>query len=176
MGLCPGAMSSNNVHTEICTETRGDFGTASASALPFLDKSFHTTICFEVLEHCHEHHMMLKEIARCTSDLLILSVPNCNLDNALRRYNLAMFHWTDRTHCNFFTKETIRSLLTQEGFTIIEMTDAVKISPNNYFWDTLRLPKRITHRLKKLCEQLDLVETYWSSILIVAQVPPSRSY
>lgn len=158
-------------YAEWNTEIYGDFAAASAYALPFPDNYFHTTLCFEVLEHCPDPELVLREIARCTSNLLIGSVPDCDLDIPLRRYNLAMFHWTDRTHCNFFTQDTIQQLLAQEGYAITNLSHAVKISPNNYFWDTLRLPKRITRPLKRLCEHLDLVQTYWSSIVFVARVP-----
>ncbi|NJN67996.1 MAG: class I SAM-dependent methyltransferase [Chloroflexaceae bacterium] len=153
---------------------QGIFVNAAASDLPFDDKRFHTTISFEVLEHCPEPHLVLREIARCTTDRLIFSVPNCNLDNALRKYNLALFHWTDPTHCNFFTKDTLQSFLVQENFTVLEMTDAVQIIPNNYFWDTLRIPRRAANVMKKVCKRLNLVETYWSSILVVAEIPGSR--
>lgn len=157
-------------YAEWHTEISGNFVAASAYKLPFPDDYFHTTLCFEVLEHCPHPELVLREIARCTSTQLICSVPDCNLETSLRKYNLALFHWTDRTHCNFFTRDTIQKLLRQESYTIIDMTHAVKISPNNYFWDTLRLPKWITRRMKRLCERLDLVETYWSSILVTANV------
>jgi len=146
------------------------FSAGSAYALPFPPRSFHTTICFETLEHCPEPHLVLREIARCTTHYVILTVPNCDLDNALRRYNLTLFHWTDRTHCNFFTKESLQELLSQEGYTLKTMQDSFRISPNDYFWDTLRLPNWFTNRMKKLCERYDLVETYWSSMLVVARV------
>ena len=109
------------------------FIVCEASALPFRHKAFHTTLAFEVLEHCADPHAALFEIARCTSDQIIISVPNYDLDNALHRYDLAMAHWTDPSHCNFFTKDTLRILLSEKGFTILEMSDCYAISPNNYF-------------------------------------------
>ena len=151
--------------------SRGWFVQASATSLPFANQEFHTTICFEVLEHCPDPQTILAEIVRCTSSRLIMTVPNCDLNNALRRYDLALAHWTDVTHCNFFKKEDIRSLLHECGYRVIEMSDCYRVCPNDYFWDTLRLPKIITKVMKRLCRRLGLVETYWSSILIVAEVP-----
>jgi ubiquinone/menaquinone biosynthesis C-methylase UbiE len=150
------------------------FVQASASSLAFKNKEFDTTICFEVLEHCPEPEVVLNEITRVTSNKLILSVPNCNLNNALRKYDLALAHWTDPTHCNFFTKDTIQALLHECGYRIIEISDCYQISPNEYFWENIRLPKKIAKIAKKTCEKFKLIETYWSSILIVAEVPKQQ--
>lgn len=144
---------------------------ANADNLPFSDKEFHTTILFEVLEHCSNPCNVLKEIVRCTSQHLIMSVPNCDLNNALRRYDLALAHWTDQTHCNFFTKDSIVNLLNEANLKVIEISDCYKISPNNYFWETIRLPRIIAKIGQKLCDKFNLAETYWSAILIVAEVP-----
>ena len=149
----------------------GDFVTASGAILPFRNKAFHTTIAFEVLEHCPDPEGVLREILRCTSQRLILSVPNCDLENALRRYDLAMAHWTDATHCSFFTKESIGLLLKAVGCEIVEISDCYRISPNDYFWDTLRVPRPIAVIMKKTIQQLRLAEEYWSSILVVADIP-----
>lgn len=158
-------------YSEWKNEPDGWFRQSSADILPFNDKTFHTTICFEVLEHCTNPEQVLKEIARCTSERLIMSVPNCDLKNTLRQYDLALAHWTDPSHCNFFTKESIKELLEQENYQILEILDCYKIDPNNYFWDSIKLPKLIRKIGKKICNKLKLTEVYYSSILIAAQVP-----
>lgn len=142
-----------------------------ATYLPFEEKAFHTTICFEVLEHCQAPETVLSEIAFCTSKFLILSVPNCDLDNKLRSYDLALAHWTDVTHCNFFTKQSLHALLRHCGYEIMEMQDCYPVTPNSYFWESLRVPKFISRPMKFLCKRLKLVETYWSSTLVAASVP-----
>jgi SAM-dependent methyltransferase len=144
---------------------------AAASTLPFSNHQFHTTIAFEVLEHCSNPEGVLREIARCTSKRLILSIPNCDLNNALRRHDLALAHWTDVTHCNFFTKQSICILLQKCGYQITHLTDCYPIRPNDYFWNAVRLPLIIRVSMKLLFQRLRLVETYWSSILIAANVP-----
>ncbi|MFM6269493.1 MAG: class I SAM-dependent methyltransferase, partial [Dolichospermum sp.] len=133
-------------------ETKPDdwFIQTPASSLPFEDKKFDMTISFEVLEHCSEPTKVLEEVARVTSKYFILSVPNCDLNNTLRNHDLAMAHWTDPTHCNFFTKETIVALLQEHKFKILEISDCYKISPNNYFWDSVKLPKKLTNFAKKV--------------------------
>lgn len=147
-----------------------DFLIASGLSLPFKDKFFDVTISFEVIEHCIDPIIVLNEMRRCTKKYIIISVPNCDLNNNLRKYDLAMAHWTDPTHCNFFTKDSIASLLKDQGFEIIEISDCYPIYPNNYFWDTLKLPKLLSFFLKKIFQKLQLVEIYYSSILIVASV------
>lgn len=153
------------------TKRGGLFVTATGDTLPFSNNVFNMTIAFEVIEHCRDPQMVLKEIARCTSERFVLSVPNCDLNNNLRKYDLAMAHWTDPSHCNFFTKDSIQHLLTDEGFEVVEMTDCYRISPNSYFWDTIRIPRGIARMMKELCEKHGLIETYWSSILLVVKVP-----
>jgi ubiquinone/menaquinone biosynthesis C-methylase UbiE len=158
-------------YPEWSAENEEWFVQASASCLPFVEKQFELTISFEVLEHCDEPEKVLREIARVTSKYLILSVPNCDLNNTLRDHDLAMAHWTDPTHCNFFTKDSIQTLLSTLQFNVIEVSDCYKISPGDYFWDSLRIPKIISKVAKKACERLNLAETYWSSILVVAEIP-----
>lgn len=148
------------------------FHVANAKQLPFDDKQFDITLCFEVLEHCQDPRATLAEIARCTKNKLILSVPDCNLDNTLRRYDLAMAHWTDPTHCNFFDKYTIEELLVGAGFKIISRQGCYKIYPANYFWNSIRapLPSVFRNIAIRISNRLKLFEEYWSSILIVAEV------
>ena len=158
-------------YSEWTNHPEGWFIQSSADDLPFNNKTFHTTICFEVLEHCSHPEKVLKEIARCTSERLIISVPNCDLNNTLRQYDLALAHWTDPSHCNFFTKESIQNLLKNENYNILEISDCYKIDPNNYFWDSIKLPKLVKKLGKKICYRFQLTEIYYSSILIASQVP-----
>lgn len=151
------------------------FVVGSATALPFPAKAFDTVVAFEVLEHVPLVRQALREMARCTRNQIIISVPNCDLDNNLRRFDLALAHWTDETHHNFFTKESIQQLLIEEGYRILEVRDCYRVSPNSYFWSTVKLPRLIARGLKQVFEVLNLVETYWSSTLVIAQVPAEVS-
>jgi SAM-dependent methyltransferase len=141
-----------------------------ADRMPFVDRAFDVALAFEVLEHCPDPAAVLREIRRCTRRLLILSVPDCALDNRLRAYNLVPAHWTDRTHVQFFVERSLRELLEREGFDVLEVGRCVEVSPYRYFWDTLRVPRPIARLCRSLCRQLQLVERYWSSILVVAGV------
>jgi SAM-dependent methyltransferase len=160
-----------NYYDEWKTAGNNNFVVGTAVKLPFCDKSFNSTIAFEVLEHIQDPDQALTEIARCTKEHLILSVPNCDINNNLRKYDLAMAHWTDPTHCNFFTKDSLVGFLSDRNFKVIEITDCYRISPNDYYWDTLKIPHRLTRILKAIVDRLKLSEVYWSSILVVSNVP-----
>lgn len=151
------------------------FVVGHAAALPFRPASFDATIAFEVLEHCPEPRKVLEAIARCTTGHVILSVPDCNLDNALRRHDLAMAHWTDPSHCSFFTRASLLELVEGCGLRVVDLSPCCRISPNAYFWDTIRLPRLLRRAAEKTCEKLHLVETYWSSILVVARTEGSSA-
>jgi ubiquinone/menaquinone biosynthesis C-methylase UbiE len=160
-----------NYYSEWLETGKENFIIGTGSMLPFSDKSFDITIAFEVLEHIPKPDHVLKEIARCTKKYLIFSVPNCDLNNNLRKYNLAMAHWTDPNHCNFFTKSTLKVFLSENGFEMIEMTDGCHISPSDYYWDSLKIPRFVTQLPKIIINKLNLAESYWSSILVVTKVP-----
>jgi ubiquinone/menaquinone biosynthesis C-methylase UbiE len=153
------------------TTTNKSFVVGTGTKLPFSDNAFDMTISFEVLEHIEDPVQVLKEITRCTKERFIFSVPNCDINNKLRKYDLAMAHWTDPTHCNFFTKDSLAAFLSDNGFKIIDISDCYPISPNNYYWDTLKIPRKISRVLKSIIENLKIAETYWSSILVVSEVP-----
>lgn len=148
------------------------FFQGDSTQIPFNSKFFHTTISFEVLEHCPDPGKTLREIHRCTTDYLVLSVPDCDMNNALRKHDLALAHWTDPTHCNFFTKSTICEILEGNGFTIIELSGCYKVDPNTYFWESIKLPKLVRKAAKKIFKLFEITETYYSSILVVARVVP----
>ena len=152
------------------TKTNNQFIVSSSNKLPFRNKCFDISIAFEVMEHVENYQEMLAEIRRCTKNYFILSVPNCELDNKLREYDLALAHWVDKTHVNFFTKDFLIKTLNDNHFDILFVEDCYKISVSNYYWDTLRAPRLIRNFLKFLIYFKDLSETYWSSILIVGRI------
>ncbi len=148
---------------------RGVFCRGEAARLPFADHAFDCVLAFEVLEHCADPGAALREIRRVTRRHLILSVPDCDLDNALRPYNLVPAHWSDPTHRHFFVRDTIRAVVEDAGFRVVELGGCVKIKPNSYFWATLRAPGVLRRIGRFVCHRLRLSATYWSSILVVAE-------
>lgn len=45
--------------------------------MPFDDNSFETVQCLDVLEHLNDFHFTFSELIRCSSDKIIMSLPNC---------------------------------------------------------------------------------------------------
>jgi SAM-dependent methyltransferase len=78
------------------------------TGLPFKDKQFDTTICFDVLEHVDDV-LALSEIVRVTKSRLIITVPQT--DEALRRFRLSFDNHSDTTHLRYYTIESFNRLL-----------------------------------------------------------------
>lgn len=49
---------------------------ADAQELPFLDKSFDVTLCFDVIEHVEDPEACLKQIQRVTRELALFTTPD----------------------------------------------------------------------------------------------------
>lgn len=130
------------------------FLTTPSAQLPFSDGQFETVTCFEVLEHVPDPIATLREIRRVSNRNIIITVPNCQLPPVMEEANLCFYHWTDRTHINFFTLTSLQALVTEAGFSI---QHAVLINPSNAWQIALhalglpagarRLIAKILHRL-----------------------------
>jgi hypothetical protein len=72
-------------------------------------------------------------------------------------------------------RDTIRAAVEDAGFRIREIGGCVKIKPNSYFWATLRAPRWIRSTGRFVCQRLRLAQTYWSSILLIAETPERTS-
>ncbi len=94
------------------------FSLSGADHLELPDSSVDTVLSFETLEHLDHPGRALKEYYRVCRRNLILTVPNCDTSDGMRRSGLAYFHWTDRTHVQFFTLESTVELASSAGFKI----------------------------------------------------------
>lgn len=118
-----------------------NFQIVDGSSLPFDDESFETVVGFEVLEHIPNASDTLREFWRVCSKNIIVTVPNCQLSPGMEQSRLAYYHYTDETHCNFFTLETLENLVSSSGFKIINKQ---LINPSNllpFFYEAFRGPK-----------------------------------
>ena len=76
--------------------------------LPFPDKTFDCTYCFDVLEHVDDQ-LAIEELARVTTKRLILAVPQ--EDEIMTQFNLTFLHYQDKTHLRNYTDENFRNLI-----------------------------------------------------------------
>lgn len=92
---------------------RGTFLPADLTVgLPFPDKSFNTTICFDVLEHVDDE-LAIRELARVTSRRLILAVPQDG--TWLMDRGLMFKTYSDPTHLRYYTEDSFRRLIRTVG-------------------------------------------------------------
>lgn len=103
------------------------------SNLPFPDKAFDSTYCFDVLEHVNDE-IAIKELARVTAQRLILAVPK--EDNLMRNFNLTFLHYQDKTHLRNYTDKSLEKLIE-------------KINPSKFFiFPELAIPsKRLVQQM-----------------------------
>jgi hypothetical protein len=105
---------------------------------------------FEVLEHVPDPISAMREFHRVCTDNVILSVPNCELPESLERSRLSYFHYTDRSHVNFFTTSSLRNLLIETGFEIVEVRLINACDTSHLVRDMFALPEsiaRLVHRV-----------------------------
>jgi SAM-dependent methyltransferase len=107
----------------------GLFTISDARNLPFDDRSFDTVLAFEVLEHLVQPADVLNEWLRVCRSRLILTVPNCRISRGMRRSNLSYYHFTDRTHVNFFDVPKLREMLQGVGAKVLQVQEVNRVSP-----------------------------------------------
>jgi len=76
--------------------------------LPFQDKEFDCTYCFDVLEHIDDQ-AAIQELVRVTNNRIIIAVPK--EDEAMTKFNVTFLHYQDKTHLRNYTEDYIRNLL-----------------------------------------------------------------
>lgn len=143
------------------------FVRATASELPFSDACFDTALLFEVLEHVERPERVLTEIAR-VANRLILSVPNCADDEMLAISGLVPYHYTDRTHVNFFDEASVSALLESNGWVVHEVRRIGRVSPGALALRGWGMPLSIVRRIAPILKRLPRPHPVTMSILVVA--------
>lgn len=147
----------------------GDIG-----QLPFKNNSVDTVLAFEVLEHLKEPSSALQELQRVSRKNIIISVPNCERQEILEHSGLAFHHWTDATHQQFFTLESLRDILLAADLEIQFLGYINPIAPDKLFLATWRLPFSVCSALGHLGRKLPLRRKFFMSLLAVACKRPDQ--
>jgi 2-polyprenyl-3-methyl-5-hydroxy-6-metoxy-1,4-benzoquinol methylase len=100
----------NSAYIEIA-QKRGIEAYVVSDKLPFSDKSFDSVIMFEVVEHLSNPEVVLSEASRVARKNVIISVPNCEGYEELKKQGLIYEHFLDRDHKNMFTETSLRKML-----------------------------------------------------------------
>lgn len=96
--------------------------------IPVKADSFDTVTMFDILEHVRDDHLLLERVKGICRNRIILSVPNKD-DGYLPRYNLTFKHHKDKTHYREYTREEIKRILEEHGFTVEVLNLEGSVSP-----------------------------------------------
>ena len=145
---------------------RERFQIADAADLPFEDSGFDTVVCFEVIEHVPDPVKVLKELARVARKYVIVSVPNCEVPEGLFKSRLTYFHYTDRSHVNFFTTATLKESFESAGITVSNSRLINPCNPTPVVSEMFHCSERVAKILVKLFAR----ETLHMTCLAVGEV------
>lgn len=145
-----------------------NFQLGNIERIPFKNGSFETLLVFEVIEHVSNLQSVLKELFRVCSKNIIISVPNCEDYSIIRKSGLNFNHYIDRTHVNFFTKESITELLLGNGFSIVETKMINQIYPEKIFLNSLGFSKSHIEKIASFLQKV-IKKRFYMTILIVAK-------
>lgn len=88
-------------------DLKGTFIQADVLNLPLADNQFDSSFSFDVLEHVDDV-LALKELARVTSQRIILTVPQ--QDEDIKKLGLAFTTYQDPTHLRYYTEDSLLNL------------------------------------------------------------------
>jgi len=91
---------------------------ADITNLPFLDKSFDCTYCFDVFEHVDDI-LAIKELSRVTSKRLIIAVPQ--KDEIMSEFGLTFYPYQDTTHLRYYTEISLQDLCQTIDYSKLEI-------------------------------------------------------
>lgn len=146
----------------------GRFLMSDAAQLPLASGSVDTVLCFETLEHLADPDRALKEYRRVSRGRLVLTVPNCEITQGMRKSNLIFGHWVDRTHRNFYELDTITAAVEVAGFRMVEAGYINRIDVFAFIGEVLHIPDRAVRVLRKLLRPV--VRSYAMTCLVVGEV------
>jgi ubiquinone/menaquinone biosynthesis C-methylase UbiE len=114
----------------------GNYIQSDLTSLPFPDKHFDFSFCFDVLEHLDDE-VAIQELARVTKHRLIIAVPQ--EDIGLAKFGLVPYPYLDPTHLRYYTKETLTQLVKSVKPSDIEVL-AEQFVPLEAFFREMQLP------------------------------------
>lgn len=78
---------------------------------PFSSGSFRSVFCSEVLEHIPDYRGAIQELARLTTENLVITVPDASGIPLGFRHRLLPWHLLEGTHANFFSQASLEAAL-----------------------------------------------------------------
>lgn len=146
---------------------------ADALNLPFPAQSFDTILAFEVLEHLPNASEVIDEFHRLCRKNLLISVPNCDLPSEFLTAGLVYSHWLDRTHCNFFTPQTLSKFLETHGFKIQEIKLINRVFPDYPVLRSFHIPHKVAYGISRILSRIPIRKQFFITILACAERLPA---
>lgn len=137
--------------------------------LPFADGEFDTVTAFEVLEHIDDVDAAISELSRVTTKNILLSVPDCEEPGVFKESGLTFHPWTDRTHCHFFTAETLRQKVEQHGLAVCHLDRINPVRPELIVLESLRLCRPVRRAAAWLIKHLPFKRQFCMTLVAVAE-------
>lgn len=157
------------LETARATHPHVPFVEGSILHLPFSNKSFDTTIAFDILEHVPEKQA-LAELIRVTQKRLIVCVPHTT-PKELGDLFLLFGHHADTTHLRTYEKHSMRQVLQTHQLTPVFLQPSHPLSTDALFLNMLDGPFHVKKLLRKLCFTLAKPKQFYSNLLVVADIP-----
>lgn len=128
--------------------------------LPFADSTFDTILAFDIIEHLHSGHALLKELYRVCKPggVIIGSVPH-DEDKFLKDYNLTFYHRSDVTHKRYYLKDSLKKVLVEAGFVVDSINAQGIVSPQVITEFVVPWLKKPTRMLIGALRRLRLIRT-----------------
>ncbi len=128
----------------------GTYVQGDVTNLPFPDKAFDCTYCYDVLEHVDDQ-VAIKELMRVTSQRLIIAVPQ--EDEIMNNFNLTFLHYQDKTHLRNYTEASLKKLIIDNGISNITIFPELFI-PTRYLVNEMILKPQTENLLQKVYYKL----------------------
>ncbi|MCB0418066.1 MAG: class I SAM-dependent methyltransferase [Bdellovibrionaceae bacterium] len=145
------------------------FEVAEADALKeYANDSIDTIVSFETLEHLPDPEKALREYHRVCRHNIVVTVPNCAITPGIKKSNLLYSHWSDPSHLNFFTLDSLKALIESAGFSIKEAHYINRLDVRPFVLEAFKLRGPLAKVLSKVLRLLPS-ESYFITCLVVAE-------
>lgn len=133
-------------------DRRGAYVQGDLTNLPFPDKTFDCTYCFDVLEHVDDQ-LAIQELARVTTRRLIIAVPK--EDEIMNNFNLTYLHYQDKTHLRNYTEMSLKELFSKINYSNLVIFSELAV-PTKYLVQEMIVLKgeTIKNSMKNLVHQM----------------------
>lgn len=128
-----------------------NFACADIQRLPFRDKSFDFSLCFDVLEHVDDDRVALAELIRVTRKKVFIAIPQ--EDRLLPEFGLTLAPYRDSTHLRYYTSSRLEELIRSVKVSDFEIHNEGRVPLEELFRRTITRGKPLRsfhdyHRFK----------------------------